>query len=79
MIAAFYNYDRHTTEFHMIKSKEERDLAPGSKHMKSKPESIFREEYRNPDKRLLFIEMCCLSDGFRKYAEMKYPEQGLHC
>lgn len=75
VIAAVYNYDRHTTEFQMIRSKEERDFAVGSKYMQSKPGNIFREAYRwlmeNPDKRLLFIGMGCQADGFRKYAEMK--------
>lgn len=75
VIAAVYNYDRHTTEFHMIRSREQRDFALGSKYMQSKPGNIFREAYRwlmeNPDKRLLFVGMGCQADGFRKYAEMK--------
>ena len=73
--AAVYNYESHTTEFHLILNKDHRNQAKGSKYMQSKPGDIFKQAYtwlmENPDKKLLFIGMGCQADGFRRFAELK--------
>lgn len=75
VVAAVYNYNSHTAEFQIIRNKEQRDEAKGSKYMQSKPGDVFREAYDwlvdNPGKELLFIGMGCQADAFRKYAELK--------
>lgn len=75
IVAAVYNYEEYTTEFHLINTKEERSSAVGSKYMQSKPGRIYKaaEEWlkEHPDKNLLFVGMGCQADGFIKFAEMK--------
>lgn len=75
VVASVYDYESHTTRFCLIRTKEERDAALGSKYMQSEPGNVFRTAYEwlkeNPEKKLLFVGMGCQTDGFRKYAEMK--------
>lgn len=59
----------------MIRHREQREKAKGSKYMQSKPGNIYRKAYHwlieNPDKALLFVGMGCQSDGFRRFSELK--------
>ena len=75
VISAIYNYDTYQTEFSIICTRNERNLARGSKYMQSKPGSVFKNAEQwlkdNPEKSLLFVGMGCQADGFRRYAEMK--------
>lgn len=75
VISAIYNYETYQTEFQIITTKNERNLARGSKYMQSKPGDVFKKAEiwlkNNPRKQLLFVGMGCQADGFRKYAELK--------
>ena len=75
VVCAVYNYESHVTEFELIKNREERNKAIGSKYMQSKPRQIYKvvEEWLNehPGKLLLFVGMGCQADGCRKFVEMK--------
>lgn len=75
VVAAIYNYEKHTAEFQMILDKEHRENAKGSKYMQSKSGDIYQQAYywlmQNPKKELLFVGMGCQADGFRKFSELR--------
>lgn len=74
IISAVYNYQTHTEEYSLVRSRDERDAARGSKYVESKPGDIFKVAEKwlqdNPEKELLFVGMGCQAEGFRKFAEV---------
>lgn len=72
---AVYNYENNITEFRLIKNKEERDKAIGSKCIQSILGQIYKDAEKwlkeHPENRLLFAGMGCQTDEFRKFVEMK--------
>ncbi len=75
VIASHYDYESNQEVFGLIESKEARDIARGSKYVKSIPDDIFCKGYewlmQNSGKRLVFFGVGCQADGFRKFLEMK--------
>lgn len=74
VVCAIYNYEKHTAEFQLVTTKEERDTARGSKYMQSKPGTVYKQAAlwlkSHPEKQLLFVGMGCQAEGFRKFAEI---------
>lgn len=70
-----YHYQTNTVEYTIIKSKEERDKARGSKYIQSKIGDIFLQCFlwlqENHEKSLLFVGLGCQVEGFRKFAKEK--------
>ncbi len=73
IICSSYNYSKHTMEFRLITTPEERELAYGSKYVQSEPKDIFEVACswlkNNPSKWCMFIGTGCQSAGFSKYIE----------
>lgn len=72
---AIYDVELHQTVFRLIQTKEEQQLAQGSKYMQSIPAEIFRTCIEwletNQDKKLLFIGMGCQAAAFQRFTEVK--------
>lgn len=74
VVSAIYNYETNQNEFVLYTTKEQRDMARGSKYMQAYPLETFREAekwIKENDRELLFVGTGCQADAFRKFAEIK--------
>ncbi len=73
VVCAVYDYISHRVLFRIVDSREQRDLARGSKYLQAEMGSVYRDSVSwlagHPEGKLLFFGLGCQAAAFQRYME----------